>query len=72
MLCGLTVRSVGFADSIIQIRLGAASSFDVSKQIITNYFISDCGICEGYHVLQCKGKGHPCTGTETLYRPYGP
>jgi len=19
-----------------------------------------------------KGKGHPCTGTETLYRPYGP
>ena len=20
----------------------------------------------------CKGKVHPCTGTETLYRPYGP
>jgi len=20
----------------------------------------------------CKGKGHPCTGTEALYRPYGP
>ena len=19
-----------------------------------------------------KGKGHPCTGTEALYRPYGP
>jgi hypothetical protein len=19
-----------------------------------------------------KGKGHPCTGTEDLYRPYGP
>jgi len=19
-----------------------------------------------------KGNGHPCTGTETLYRPYGP
>jgi len=19
-----------------------------------------------------KGKGHPCTDTETLYRPYGP
>jgi len=19
-----------------------------------------------------KGKGHPCTGTETLHRPYGP
>ena len=21
---------------------------------------------------KCKGKGHPCTGTEALYRPYGP
>jgi len=20
----------------------------------------------------CKGKGRPCTGTESLYRPYGP
>jgi hypothetical protein len=20
----------------------------------------------------CKGKVHPCTGTEALYRPYGP
>ena len=19
-----------------------------------------------------KGKGHPCTGTEALYKPYGP
>jgi hypothetical protein len=23
-------------------------------------------LCKG------KGKGHPCTGTEALYRPYGP
>jgi len=22
--------------------------------------------------LKVKGKGHPCTGTEVLYRPYGP
>ena len=21
---------------------------------------------------RCKGKGHPCTGTEALYRPSGP
>jgi hypothetical protein len=30
----------------------------------------DCALlrysCKG------KGKGHPCTGTEALYRPYGP
>ena len=23
-------------------------------------------------VTRKKGKGHPCTGTEALYRPYGP
>jgi len=23
-------------------------------------------------LLNGKGKGHPCTGTEALYRPYGP
>ena len=23
-------------------------------------------------VYVIKGKGHPCTGTEALYRPYGP
>ena len=23
-------------------------------------------------LLKGKGKGHPCTGTEALYRPYGP
>jgi len=22
--------------------------------------------------IKGKGKGHPCTGTETVYRPYGP
>jgi len=22
--------------------------------------------------IQGKGKGYPCTGTEALYRPYGP
>ena len=24
------------------------------------------------YCLGCKGKGHPCTGTKALYRPYGP
>ena len=23
-------------------------------------------------LVKGKGKGHPCTGTEALYRPYGP
>jgi hypothetical protein len=22
--------------------------------------------------VYCKGKVHPCTGTEALYKPYGP
>ena len=25
-----------------------------------------------FYVLKVKGKGHPCTGTEALYRPHGP
>jgi len=24
------------------------------------------------HIFVMKGKVHPCTGTEALYRPYGP
>jgi len=24
------------------------------------------------HIVKGKGKVHPCTGTEALYRPYGP
>jgi len=24
------------------------------------------------HEVKVKGKVHPCTGTEALYRPYGP
>jgi len=24
------------------------------------------------HGLKIKGKVHPCSGTEALYRPYGP
>jgi hypothetical protein len=26
----------------------------------------------GPEIDKLKGKGHPCTGTEVLYRPYGP
>jgi len=28
-------------------------------------------LCISYNV-KGKGKMHPCTGTEALYRPYGP
>jgi len=27
---------------------------------------------EFYFQVKGKGKVHPCTGTEALYRPYGP
>jgi len=30
-------------------------------------------LCNSFnHDIKKKGKGHPCTGTEALYRPYGP
>ena len=28
--------------------------------------------CRCFLDVKIKGKGHPCTGTEALYRPYGP
>ena len=37
-----------------------------------------CAKCDRRHVVNTrmkvkkKGKVHPCTGTEALYRPYGP
>jgi hypothetical protein len=35
---------------------------DNSNNDNNNYFQHD----------ECKGKGHPCTGIEALYRPYDP
>jgi len=29
-------------------------------------------LCGSYNSVKGKGKGHPCTGSEALYRPYGP
>ena len=29
-------------------------------------------ICSATHTSEVKGKVHPCTGTEALYKPYGP
>ena len=31
--------------------------------------VFECGRCV---TVKGKSKAHPCTGTETLYRPYGP
>jgi len=30
------------------------------------------GAVKGYLRKKVEGKAHRCTGTETLYRPYGP
>jgi len=42
-------------------------AFDVSVSL----FRKVRGI-QKIHTGYGKGKGHPCTGTEALYRPYGP
>ena len=36
--------------------------------LITLYLYGVCETVKG----KGKGKGHPCTGTEALYRTYGP
>ena len=36
-------------------------------------YLADLSIFLYVHVIDSKkGKVHPCTGTEVLYRPYGP
>ena len=39
-----------------------------------NIFIKIYDIMEDFSLFTLKGKGkeHPCTGTESLYRSYGP
>ena len=58
----------------------ALQSTIFSNQPISIYITRHFGVCGLskiynivlylYHGLK-KGKGHPCTGTEALYRPYG-
>jgi hypothetical protein len=44
-----------------------------SKALITYLFGPQLSPFLPAHILGLgKGKGHPCTGTEALYRPYGP
>ena len=44
--------------------------------LITPYIIDACVLKTEYQTSNYKGKGkgklHPCTGTEVLYRSYGP
>ena len=35
-------------------------------------FLCNLNFCEHFNFLVTKGKVHPCTGTEALYRLYGP
>ena len=43
--------------------------YDVLKCTLGRFVFT---ICKEILVKKGKGKGHPCTGTEALYRPYGP
>jgi len=48
----------------------AAPQFDVAKKHLQHWLISK-NLWQ-YVNIKCKGKVHPCTGNEALYRPYGP
>ena len=42
-----------------------------APEVIWNWVIT--GLLRGFsQIRKGKGKGHRCTGTEALYRPYGP
>jgi hypothetical protein len=47
--------------------------YDVRKQNFLFMYIKLQDVFLTFYCLRNKkGKGHPCTGTEALYRPYGP
>jgi hypothetical protein len=56
---GLYYREVFyFTFNVVFSRLYRNCSFERSVKI-------------SFKIKEIKGKGHPCTGTEALYRPYG-
>ena len=42
--------------------------------LISQHILAHCYYNILHSAFEClyKGKVHPCTGTEALYRPYGP
>ena len=55
----------------------AVSEFDTARFIFSAPSAGEKGQSVGQSVMAAvkrdsKGKVHPCTGTEALYRPYGP
>jgi hypothetical protein len=47
-------------------------SIELTLAIHCNVYLSNApSILISFFTLKGKGKGHRCTGTEALYRPYG-
>jgi len=51
--------------------MGGGSSVCEERHSLGTTVLAD-GNKINYRIKNVKGKGHPCTGTEALYRPYGP
>jgi hypothetical protein len=49
-----------------------ALKFNFVLLITTSYTYSWNPVVTYIYAQKSKGKLHPCTGTEALYRPYGP
>jgi len=45
---------------------------DTFTEMQMNKYSCNYSIMKPVETGKGKGKGHPCTGTEALYRPYGP
>jgi len=72
----ITVKLIGFLETISKNILGhfIAQMLLFIVTINTDENQGLCFLTEFVALLrkQCKGKVHPCTDTEALYRPYGP
>ena len=72
-VCCLNSRVLGHTDSDYEGRVDCVLvhfGCDIEKWILPLVFVTFIEGPQMWH--KSKGKGHPCTGTEALYRPYGP
>jgi hypothetical protein len=71
---GVIPTTVEFNDSLsnqyyTKLTTGQQQADTIGKDMDdSEYNYGTIPVCKGY----IKGKGHPCTGTDALYRPYGP
>ena len=59
-------------NAIPQTFISEAADFSYRPKHVMRIFLQELRYIRSKGKGKSKGKMHPCTGTEALYRPYGP